>query len=167
MKSSYEVRAQVFINQIYPFIKYCDDPDDYRMAIRKYNNQYHRKVIVRHGMTRVVLITSDYVVKVDYGTRSCIWGSCADECEMYKQAEHDGYEYLFAKITPVQVENHIYYIMPRIRGVGCSRSGGYDVDEWLTEDENDWLNEHCFDLHYENYGWHNMRPIIIDYASRV
>lgn len=167
MKSSYEVRAQLFIKKVFPFIKDCEEPEDYMIAINSYNKLHHRKVIVDYGMTRVVLITSDYVVKIDYGTKSRIWGSCEDEYQMYKQAVQDGFDYLFAKVTPIVFEDRAFYIMPRIHGIGSLHSGGYDVDEWLTEEENDWVNEHCWDIHEENYGWHNNRPVIIDYASRV
>ena len=167
MKSSYEVRARLFIEKVFPFIEDCEEPNEYAKAIKRYNKLYHRKVHVDYGMTRVVLITSDYVIKIDYGTSGCIWGSCRNEYQVYKLAERDGYDYLFAKITPVAFKGRVFYIMPRIHGIGSSRSDGYDVDEWLTEEENDWLNVHCRDLHHENYGWHNYRPVIIDYACRI
>ena len=126
--SSYEVRAKKFIAKIYPYIKNCNDLFDFSLAINRFNRECHRKVQIASGSTRVVLITSDYVIKVDYnGWGKGRWGSCADEVRMYRQAKRDGFEYLFAKVTPVRKGyNRTFYIMPRIGGIGKKP---YDADE--------------------------------------
>lgn len=164
MKSSYEVRARKFIAKIYPYIKDCQTVSEYELAVKRYNDNFSRKVCVNCGQTRVVLITSDYVVKVDYGTNSQRWGGCINEYRVYQQAVRDGYAYLFAKISPVMKADKVYYVMPRIHGIDCQRSEGYDVDEWLEGAEIDWLWEHVRDLHCQNYGWKNRKPVIVDYA---
>lgn len=164
MKSSYVDRAVRFIKTIYPFILDCERGEDYEYAVKVYNYKYHRKVQVAWGQTRIALMCSDYVIKIDYGARACVWGDCEAEYEHYLEAKQDGFDYLFAEITPVEVLGHKFYIMPRINGVGSARNGCYDVDEWLNEEEVDWIWEHIRDVHYENYGWKNKYPVIIDYA---
>jgi hypothetical protein len=164
MKSNYVNRATRFIKTIYPFIAGCDTVDDYCDAVGYYNLAYHRKVKVACGQTRVAIMCADYVIKLDYGHRANLWGDCESEYEHYVEAEQDGFAYLFAKITPVDFAGRTFYIMPRIAGVGSARSACYDVDEWLNDEEIEWLWDHVADVHYENYGWKNGYPVIIDYA---
>lgn len=164
MKSSYEERAKRFIEKIYPFIEDVDDTDEYELAVRMFNKQFNRKVRCASGQTRVALITSDYVVKIDYGDRGNLWGTSMDEVRHYEIAEREGYAYLFAKITPFLYKGHYFFIMPRVYGIGANRSLYMDVDEWLTYREADWIFHHVHDIHYMNYGWKNDKPIIVDYA---
>ena len=165
MRNNYEVRAKKFLEQIAPFLDGCKTVWDYIDAVTAYNQVYKRHVLVRSGATRVALITSDYVIKINCGdSYKCkLFGNCASERRIYKEAEKDGFAYLFAKTTPVICNHKRYYIMPRVRNIG--RCDG-DVNEYLTDEENDWLDEHgIFDLHFQNYGWNNGYPIIIDYAA--
>lgn len=166
MKSSYEVRARLFLNKIYPFIKDCVYVADYCYAVDRFNKTFHRAVRIANGLTRVALITSDYVIKIDCGTQTHIrqFGSCEDEYRKYRKAVKDGFGYLFAKTSPVMRGDKIVYIMPRIPDVGSDCSNYEDVYFWLNEEENDYVYDICQDLHYNNYGWKNGYPVIIDYA---
>ena len=164
-KSDYISRAQRFIHQISQYID-ADSlyVDDFNYAVAKYNRTYHRHVIFAHGATRFALITSDYVVKVDYDEwQISRFGGCENELSIYTQACNDGMEYLFAEITPYSYHGITYYIMPRIGGIGR-----YEEDAWeyMTEEESDWCYSHgLFDLHNENYGWKNGEIILIDYGA--
>lgn len=158
---SYEERAKDFIKQIFPYLDGCDQHNDRKWAILAFNHTYKRKVIYAHGMTRYALITSDYVVKVDYAQTR--WGNCEDEMEVYEEAVADGFEYLFAKISRYDYNGKTFYIMPRIHGIGKK---DYDADEYLNEEECDWVWEHVCDLHNQNYGWENGHVVIFDYAAR-
>lgn len=165
MKNDYIVRAMKFIAAIAPYIENCRDKWDYHRAVTMFNSDYNRNVKVASGATRIALITSDYVIKFNYGDKVCYFGGCRDEVRLYKQAERDGYEYLLAKITAKIYNHKTYYIMPLVRGIGKYE----DTDVWtfLKYDECDWLHAHgVFDLHEYNYGFKNGYPVIIDYAAQ-
>ena len=165
MKNDYAVRAMKFIAAIAPYIEGCCETWDYRRAVAKFNSNYHRNVKVASGVTRVALITSDYVIKFNYGNRLRDFGGCGNEVRLYKQAEKDGYAYLLAKITAKVYDYKTYYIMPLIRGIGKYEET--DVWTFLKPDECDWLHAHgVFDLHEYNYGFKNGYPVIIDYAAQ-
>lgn len=158
------MRARRFVEQIYPFVSDCHTVEQYREAVNNFNTVYHRKVMVCHGQTRVVLVTSDYVVKIDYGHMAKRWGGCADEVRQYCLAFNKGYSYLFARITPYMYNECVFYIMPRIDDIDGERNQDEDVYMFLRGDENDFLNDHFADLHCANYGWKDNYPVIIDYA---
>lgn len=165
MKSSYEVRASKFVKLIAPFLCECNRVGEYMNAVEKFNIRYNRHVIVRFGLSRVALITSDYVIKIDYADTA--WGGCEKEYNNYQDAKRDGFGYLFAPITPVIVMGRVFWIMPRIRCIGGRYNNDNDVYEYLTTEENDYLWDNEFgDLHSENYGWKNGHPVIVDYACR-
>lgn len=131
----------------------CDDVD-------KFNTMYHRKVEVFHGATRIVLVTSDYVVKFDFGMAVYDYGGCEDEVNMYNVALGAGYAHLFAPITRIVVHGYKFYVMPRVHGVGHIYEpwNNIDWDDWV------WLNDHVGDLHNNNWGILHNTPIVIDYA---
>ena len=164
MRNTYEVRAERFIHQLYDYICDCGNYREIENAISRFNYMNRRNVIFRHGLTRIAFITSDYVIKMDFGSgyNMTQFGGCENECRIYEEAVAEGYEYLFAKPTMVEYEGHNFYIMPRIRNIGRY---DYDVSEYLTEEENDWVEERVFDLHYRNYGWKDGHPVIFDYAA--
>jgi len=164
MKSSYIVRARHFAEMIYPFIVNCKTPNEYEQAVENFNILYKRNVRVAHGQTRIVLITSDYVLKVDYGAMGKMWGDSACELKAYNKAFNDGFAYLFARINSVMVNEKVYYIMPRIKDIGFEHNGYDDAYEVVTDEESDYLFENFRDLHYENYGWKDSHPVIVDYA---
>lgn len=164
MRNTYEVRAEKFIHEIFNYIYDCENKEDYKWAVKCFNFDHHRRVRVAHGLTRVVLITSDYVVKIDCGTQYHIhtFGGCANEFDIYAQAEVDGFEYLFAKPTAIEYKGRRFCVMPRIRGIG---RGEGDADGYMDTDESDWVCERVFDMHSKNYGWKDGHPVLIDYAA--
>lgn len=165
MKNDYITRAQQFIKSIYPFIMNCWEENEIYNAVAQYNYIKHRRVSVKHGATRMVLITSDYVIKFDFGMADRIrtFGGCEKEMELYSIAEADGFEYLFAKITRFDYFDYVFYIMPRIHGIGRTE---YDADEYMTNNEWCWCRDHrMFDLHNLNYGWRDGHICLIDYAA--
>lgn len=163
-KNSYEIRAQKFIREIYPFIMYHDTHCERERAVDLFNALKHRKVHYANGLTRFALITSDYVVKVDYDEEAIeSFGGCENEVARYQEAEQDGFAYLFAKITRYEYRGHKFYIMPRINGINRT---WMDADYYMTEQESDWCNEHNLcDLHCANYGWKGNHIVIVDYAA--
>ena len=166
MKSSYEVRAKKFINQIAPYIPIILNSTTVnylRQAIYEFNTIHHRKVRMYKGYTRVALITSDYVIKLDYN-KDAMFGDCETEFHMYEIAECDGYDYLFAKITRYTVNGIDFYIMPKINGI--NENSDREAWEYMTPSEYDWCTEHnIIDLHSGNFGWKNNHIIIFDYAA--
>ena len=164
MRNTYEVRAEKFIHEIFNYIRDCEEVEDYQWAVNHFNFEHHRKVRVANGLTRVALITSDYVVKIDCGSCYNIntFGGCANEFDIYEQAKDDGFEYLFAKPTAVCYCGKSFCVMPRIRGIGRKE---YDADWYLSAEECDWVCERVFDMHNGNYGWKDGHPVLIDYAA--
>lgn len=163
MRNPYEVRAEKFIHQIYGYIHGCRTWRQFEIAVSKFNMDYGRKVRFAHGLTRVCFITSDYVVKYNFGSdRNLVtFGTNADEIATYKLAEEANFSYLFAKPTLVSYMATEFCIMPRVYGIGRYDE---DANEFLTEEENEWVMEHVGDLHNHNYGWKGGRPLIFDYA---
>lgn len=164
MKQSYEDRAKRFIHDFYPFISECKTYYEFSQAVAAYNYVRRRHVIMSYGLTRIAFITSDYVVKINYAKSEYNFdrfGDCEQEVETYLQAERDGFEYLFAKLSPYYYQEHNFYIMPRVYGIGRTEE---DADYYTTAEESDWLYDHVRDLHSNNYGWKNGHVLIIDYA---
>lgn len=160
MKTDYTVRAQKFLDEIFPVIeKYLDDPYNLADTLFDYCAKKRERVQVRNGVSRWAVIRSDYVIKYDYN-EDCWAGNCPNEVRKYAQAEKDGYAYLFAKITPVVSHNITFYIMPRVKNIGHHR----DLVNALTNDEWDYIWNVTNDLHYYNYGWKDDKPVIVDYA---
>ena len=164
MANSYEVRAQKFIQQIFPMIEDFTDEDTVINNVHMFNLLNHRKVRVASGLTRIALISSDYVIKFDYNNYNVsIWGGCENEIELYHQAETDGFDYLFAKITRYEYQGYKFYIMPRVYGIGRKEEDAWD---YMTEEESDWCEDHNLcDLHSFNYGWRNGHICLIDYGA--
>lgn len=162
----YKVRAQDFIRQIFPFICDCHDLYHTMEAVEKFNNIYHRNVKLFHGIARIALITSDYVVKFDYnkGNVTSV-GGCEQEIAFYEIAKAEGFDYLFAEITRFEYSGHNYYIMPRIKYVGSCECEY--ADEYMTDIENEWCDRHRLtDLHGNNFGFRNGHVCIVDYACQ-
>lgn len=160
MKTSYEERAKKFLMKILPYIENCKTRYQYYDAIEKYNQEHHKNVIVSCGSCRIVLITSDYVIKIDYDKANIrrFGGNWKEYC-FYKKAERDGYAHLFAKVSRVKVGHHYYYIMPRVNGIGESNN-----EYTWSDDEWDYVDTYVDDLHEYNVGRSHRRTIIIDYA---
>lgn len=165
MKNSYETRAQKFIQQIYPYIQYCTSYRDFYEQIECFNYKNKRHVAMSYGLTRIAFITSDYVIKINWAKHSenfRLFGDCESEIDLYAQAEQDGFEYLFAKIERYEYMEHVFYIMPRIYGIGRKSE---NAQYFMSEEEKNWLDKYNVeDLHYQNYGWKDDHVVIIDYA---
>lgn len=170
MKSNYVKRAIKFMET---FLDYIGDTsvlysNHFKVVskINSFNNKYHRKIIFSYGMTRRVLISSDYVIKWDYD-KSWIErvGGCQKEYEVYLEAIQDGYDYLFAATTPCQIKGITFYVMPRVNRTSKFEKGQHDdIFEFLTDDEIDWVCDRIEDIHNENWGYLNNHPVIFDYA---
>lgn len=164
MKSDYRVRARRFLETIYPLLDGCwGSPNECRRIMYQYNRQKSRKVIVCNGISRIAIITSDYVIKFDYNEYEVIRvGGCESEVKFYQFAKKEGFGYMFAEITPFEYMGRTFYIMPRINGIG--RKEYCYAEEFFEGEERDFLDRYLHDLHDENYGWFNHTPVIFDYA---
>ena len=121
------------------------------------------------GMTRNVLIGTDYVIKID--KRMCgnwrRFGMCYDEYNNYRQVYRDGFSYLFAKVKRFKIAGHWYYVMPRVE-LGNIDEKDLSCEESIDAEEFDYLNDHFVDLHEANYGYNEGGGVqIIDYAASV
>lgn len=163
MTNDYVTRAQKFVKSIFPYLEKATTKDGIKQAVKQYSEKYkNRKVIFAGGISRAVLITADYVIKMD-ATEVRFWGNSETELKMYKVAEAEGYAHLLAKIDRFDFGGRSFYIMPRAHGIGIAR---YFSSYW-TCDECEWIDNHIYDLHEYNYGILNKKLVIIDYASNV
>lgn len=166
MKSSYIMRAQRFIEEVYPYIENKTRPYDCWRAIEQFNANKSRKVAVAHGVSRVAFITSDYVVKFDYDEYEVRRvGGCESEVNFYQFAKREGFSYLFAEITPFTYKGRTFYIMPRVYGIG--RYEYSYAEDMTTGEEESFLRRYLYDLHDENYGWYHGQIVVVDYACNV
>jgi len=163
--SSYIVRAQKFIKSIYPYISLCQNYIEFSIGVNNWEYYHKRRhVEISSGYSRIVLITSDYVIKIDKpNRRDNFFGTCETELKLYNQVKDTQWGYLFAEITKFQYEDMTFYIMPRIKGV--YRKEG-DAEEYMTPEEREviWLYQ-IYDRHNGNYGWKNHHIVFIDYAA--
>lgn len=166
MKSSYELRAQKFVREIFPYFveqDFFNNSCVYRAqyAVQHFCLERKRKVLCNYGSSRIALLTSDYVVKIDYN-KNTIWGNSEDELfnweKYYSKSEYSEY---FAPISKYTYSCHDFYIMPRVKNVGR-----YDECKVQEEDEDfwDWLCDNVGDFHDEQFGKENGHFVIIDYA---
>lgn len=165
MKSDYRVRALRFLNYILPYLgDDIFDVTEIQYRVDEFNRDHSRKVEVMWGSARIALITSDYVVKWDYDMDDARdIGGCADEYRAYQQAKEQGFDYLFAETTLVNINDIEFSIMPRIRNIGPDHHGG-EIDNYLTEWEWDWLRKFDKDIHHYNWGIRHGKACVIDYA---
>jgi hypothetical protein len=163
---NYVERAKDFVEQVYPYIANCMSPWKMNDFIHQFNADFDRKVIVRSGLSRIALITSDYVVKFDYDPDEVeSIGGCYNEMAVYDMAQREGFAYLFAQITPFPYSGRTFFIMPRIRGIG---SGNRYAEDYMTPSEKDFCRRHRItDLHTENYGFRKGHVCIVDYACNL
>lgn len=167
MKNDYITRAKKFIPVLDKMLS-----DNFRnkflirQYIHAYNYTHRRNVIFSNGLTRYAFITSDYVIKIDYDEFEVKrFGGCEQEYELYQNAVADGMDYLFAEITPFMYNNKVYYIMPRVKGIGKT---DYDATYYMNRKERQWCRSYdLMDLHYLNYGWRDNHICIIDYAAHA
>lgn len=164
---NYEDRAKDFIKLVFPYIEDVDTVWDARTAIQLFNVQHNRKVKTCNGIARIALVTSDYVVKFDYDEDEvAVVGGGANEVIVYNIAKQEGFDYLLAKVTPYEYNGRMFYIMPRIRGIG--KYEWDEASEHMTPAENNWcITHHITDLHCNNYGFRNGHVCLIDYACSL
>lgn len=166
MKKSYIERAQNFMIR---YIKWCEKngyPYNEKGAIMHYcylRSNSRTSVKYAAGCCRASLITSDYCIKIEFnGTQANDYGGNDDEIWAWeKYVNGSGFEYLFAKATEFSYNGCYCEIMPRIKGVG---TGGDYVCRYLNEEECEFVDNYFGDMHMNNYGFKNKRPVIIDYA---
>lgn len=165
MKSDYRVRAMNFLRSIFPYIDgYMWDFDDVVYQVEKYNADKKRHVIATCGSARIVLITSDYVIKWDYDNDYVEEiGGCDDEYHAYQEAAKAGYEYLLAEATLIEYNGFSFMIMPRIERIGRNNNGG-DIRLFLTKEEYKWVFKFDKDIHSYNWGIRDGKACLIDYA---
>lgn len=165
MKTDYESRARKFAHVLITLFAGCVKLDDFEFAIQEYNATHSRPLVYDHGVSRIVIMRSDYVIK--FNIRPSGWwedgraGSISSEARVYEQAVADGMEHLLAKITVDTEDNRIFAIMPRIRNVG---NEDREWSDYCTDEEGEWLEDHICDLHCKNVGYRNDKVCVIDYA---
>ena len=166
MKKSYIVRAQNFMIR---YIKWCE-ANNYSFnetdtIICYCNLRSNRRTLVRFagGCCRASFITSDYCIKIEFkGNLADQYGGNDSEIWAWENyIRGSGFEYLFAKPTEFSYNGCYCEIMPRIKGVG---TGGDYVRRYLNEEECEFVDNYFGDMHMNNYGFKNKRPVIIDYA---
>ena len=165
--TDYRIRAQKMLKQIFPYIQDCagQEGEVYETAIECFNREHNRNVHVAYGYTRVVFITSDYVIKTNITADMKdieMYGGCEDEVIFYQFAKEQGFAHLLAEITPFEYMGQKFYIMPRIRNIG-KVPYAYG-EQFLKGADREFANKYLRDLHDENYGWYRNRIIIFDYA---
>ena len=169
---SYEERAMDFVKELYPYLVDCGAFDRhilsrYATAVSAFNDDKHRKVHFAHGIARVAFITSDYVIKYEYNPNNVdFYGGCENEVIRYARAEEEGFAYLFAKISRYIYEGHVFYIMPKVYGIGREQYEDKYADEFMTEEESDFVyGLGISDMHYQNYGFRKGHVCLVDYAG--
>ena len=165
MKSDYESRARKFAHILITLFAGCVDLNDFVFAIQEYNATHSRPLVYAHGVSRIAIIRSDYVIKFNIRP-SGFWkdgraGSISSEARVYEQAVADGMEHLLAKVTVDKENDRIFAIMPRIRNIGNESRNWYN---YCTYEESEWLESHINDLHENNVGYRNGKVCVIDYA---
>jgi len=168
MKSSYQVRALKCFSMLLPYIVGCHKVYEFERAVRLFNQHYHRHVMVDHGLTRIVFITSDYAIKIDYGNEGMVFGGCEEEVKMYETAKKDGFGYLFAAIERIECNGYVAYVMPRVRNIPPDWDEDAEdsriIENYLSDEECRYLFDHVRDVHWRNFGLRGGRPVIVDYA---
>ncbi len=165
----YEIRAYRFALRLCALFQHCQYLEDFENVIGQYNETHARKLHAAAGVSRIAILRNDYVIKFnlrptedwDDGTGRCGAGDNMTEEKVYQKAVTDGFEYLLAKTTVVNIGGREIAIMPRINGVGDSERSYLN---YVTQEEFDWLSENIYDLHCWNIGYKGNKPVIIDYA---
>lgn len=166
MRNTYEIRAQKFIRAIAPYFMDCENLFDFQRAIFDFMMDHPRRNIhYDNGMTRFAIITSDYVVKIDYSPKDIErFGGGEQEIAFYQMAEREGMAHLFAKISRYDFNGRRFYIMPKVTGIDEDR--WEDAWYYMTEEECEWCEDHhLYDLHCKNYGIMNGKVKIFDYGA--
>lgn len=166
--TNYEARALKFARYLVNLFAGCVTVNDFEEAMAYYASTHSRPVSWAHGVSRFVIMRADYVIKFDMKPTG-VWsdghaGNNESELEVYEAAVEDGFEYLLAKPTAVEIGDRKLTIMPRINGVDDWTRCWWD---YCDPQEERWLNEHIGDLHDGNVGYRKGKVCVIDYAWDV
>lgn len=167
MKTPYTYRAEKFIKILFPYIqKELEKKErfarNFYYCIQHFNEEKNRKVVLDSGASRIVFISSDYVVKVDLNEKS--WaGTSEDEYKMYLFAQKEGFGHLFAPSTRIEYNGYFFYVMPRVHNIDEWRDEDYFYKE-LSEEEYDFISGFICDIHGKNFGYLHQKLVLIDYA---
>jgi hypothetical protein len=160
MKTDYKVRAEKFAHVLVKLFEDCEDVNDFYQAVSEYKRSHRCAMKIDNGVSRVAIMRSDYVIKFhrrqDFRDFA---GDSYSERKVYEKAVADGYEYLLAETTLMNVDGVEVAIMPRIRHVGNTNFWGC-----TTPKERAWIRENIDDLHSGNFGRRGKKICIIDYA---
>lgn len=163
---SYESSAERYLNtflsmlpqNFYELPKYFQQKDALGAAILKTNYILHCHAKLDFGVTRFVIVGSNFVIKIDKkSAKYCItkYGNNQSEFAFFKKYS------TVLPLCPCQMihkNDHSYLIMPKCKKVGKLRIENYF-------DSNDFLDYNLFDVHENNIGLLNKTPVIIDYAA--
>ena len=162
MKTDYKVRAEKFAHVLVRLFANCKYLEDFEYAVRQYNDTHCHQLKIAHGISRIAIIRSDYVIKFHRRADFEGWaGDNTSERKMYEKAVDDGYDYLLAEINLVNVDDVQVAIMPRIYGIDTT----YHYEDYLTWDEQEWVEQNIGDIHSKNFGIRNNTVCFVDYAS--
>lgn len=161
-RTSYEERGEKFARYLMRTIfKGCRTLSQYLDAVDSYNATHVNKLICKHGVSRVVIVRADYVIKIEYGTGKDWAGGNLAECKVYDQAVKDGMAHLLAKPTLVKIRRKTLSIMPRVEHIGDRKKNWRDH---CTPAEREWLFWNTADLHRDNVGYKRNKVYVVDYA---
>lgn len=170
IKNDYIVRAKKFVDKFDEYLKaspYENAGTAIINAAYQFNCEHKKqKIKVSSGGTRKALITSDYVIKIDF--RETLWGTCDTEYQMWNKAINDGMNDIFVPVTKYKAR---YYIMPRVTALDedkycewCEAGRKNPIDKF-TDEQIDYLNDYVKDLHCYNVGYWHRKPVVLDYAA--
>ena len=172
MKNNYEIRAQKFIRQLMPYLLECDSFNaanidmirSIETAISAFNTEKHRKVNISFGSTRIAILSSDYVIKIDYNPNGEFGDSKDEIWNWEKRFSKSEFAKHFAPISKYTYNGFDFYIMPFIPHVGEYMVE--DIEEDEDEDFSEWIHEQLIDLHEEQFGKIGNKFVFVDYARQ-
>lgn len=171
IKNDYIVRAKKFIDKFDEYFRAHLIDENVGSAIIgavwQFNYEHKNQHIkLSSGGTRKALITSDYVIKMDF--RKTNWGTCDTEYQMWHEAIKDGMSDIFVPITKYKAR---YYIMPRVTTLNQDKysewyeAGKISPIDKFTDEQIRYLNYNIDDLHCYNVGYWHRKPVVLDYAA--
>lgn len=165
---TYQMRAYRYLRVLFHYVNDWTYWRNVQNAAAKVYDDTGEQANVTSGSSRIVVVGKDFVIKWDYDFENIeTIGGCEDEFHVYKRSLSTGYAYLLAPIFRIYYRNRFFFIMPRINHIGDEEHEYKAINEFITEDEYDWLRDNIGDLHSWNWGLDEFNnPIIIDYACR-
>ena len=164
---SYESSAKRYLNtflsmlpkNFYELPKYVQQMNALGAAVVKTNHALHCHSKLTFGATRFVIIGGTFVIKIDKkidGYFTTKYGNNRSEFDFFQK--HSA----VLPLCPCQIihkKEFLFLIMPKCKKIGQVESGDIlDLDELHS-------TYGLFDIHNENVGLLNKRPVIIDYAA--